>query len=169
MALLNQSTGTKPGFINDFLYSTAPAGFQDITDGTNAIPSLTQGAVTQPATPGYQAGTGWDACTGLGSPNGQALQTAFIQHFQKSAAPVVTAINPTTGNPAGGDSVTITGSAFTGATGVGFGSASAASMNVDSDTQITATSPAGSGTVDVTVTTPGGTSATSSADQFTYM
>ena len=33
---------------------------------------------------------------------------------------------------------------------------------------ITATSPAGTGTVDVTVTTPGGTSATSPADQFTY-
>ena len=30
------------------------------------------------------------------------------------------------------------------------------------------TSPAGTGTVDVTVTTPGGTSATSSADHFTY-
>jgi kumamolisin len=169
MALLNQSTGAKPGFINDFLYSTAPTGFQDISDGTNAIPSLTQGTVTQPATPGYQAGAGWDACTGLGSPNGLALQTAFIQHFQKSAAPVVTAINPTTGNPAGGDSVTITGSGFTGATGAGFGSASAASMTVDSDTQVTATSPAGTGTVDVTVTTPAGTSATSSADQFTYM
>lgn len=82
MALLNQSTGTKPGFINDFLYSTAPTGFQDITDGTNAIPQTTQGAVTQSPTSGYQAGAGWDACTGLGSPNGQALQTAFTQHFQ---------------------------------------------------------------------------------------
>ena len=30
------------------------------------------------------------------------------------------------------------------------------------------TSPAGTGTHDVTVTTPSGTSATSSADQFTY-
>lgn len=86
MALMNQSTGTKPGFINDFLYSTAPTGFQDITDGTNAIPQLTQGTVTQPPTTGYQAGTGWDPCTGLGSPNGQALQTAFTQHFQGNPA-----------------------------------------------------------------------------------
>ena len=37
------------------------------------------------------------------------------------------------------------------------------------DTTITADSPAGTGTVDVTVTTPGGTSATSAADQFTYI
>ena len=35
-------------------------------------------------------------------------------------------------------------------------------------TTITATSPAGTGTVDVTVVTPGGTSATLPADQFTY-
>ena len=37
------------------------------------------------------------------------------------------------------------------------------------DTTITADSPAGTGTVDVTVTTPAGTSATSPADQFTYI
>ena len=37
-----------------------------------------------------------------------------------------------------------------------------------SSTDITATSPAGTGTVDVTVTTPGGKSATSTADHFTY-
>jgi hypothetical protein len=40
---------------------------------------------------------------------------------------------------------------------------------VISDSQILATSPAGSGTVDVTVTTPGGTTTTSSSDQFTYI
>jgi kumamolisin len=169
MALLNQSTGVKPGFINDFLYSTAPVGFQDIIDGTNAIPAVTVGAVPQQATAGYQAGPGWDACTGLGSPNGQALQTAFTQHFQGSPAPVVTAIDPGTGSPAGGDTVTITGSGFTGATGVGFDTTSADTFNVDSDTQITATSPAGTGTVDVTVTTPVGTSATSPACQFMYV
>ena len=44
-----------------------------------------------------------------------------------------------------------------------------ASFTVNSNTQITAASPAGSGTVDVRVTTPGGTSVTSSADRFTYV
>jgi hypothetical protein len=39
---------------------------------------------------------------------------------------------------------------------------------VNSATSITAVSPAGTGTVDVTVTTPSGTSATTTADQFTY-
>ena len=42
-------------------------------------------------------------------------------------------------------------------------------ITADSATSITATSPAGTGTVDVTVTTVGGTSATSPADQFTYV
>ena len=39
----------------------------------------------------------------------------------------------------------------------------------DTGTQIVATSPAGTGTVDVTVTTAGGTSSTSAADEFTYL
>ena len=42
-------------------------------------------------------------------------------------------------------------------------------LMVNSATQITATAPAGTGTVDVTVTTRGGTSGTSSADQYSYV
>ena len=52
---------------------------------------------------------------------------------------------------------------------VDFGSNPATAYTVNSATQITATSPAGSASmVDITVTTPSGTSATSSADQYTY-
>ena len=47
--------------------------------------------------------------------------------------------------------------------------ANAATFTVNNATTITATAPAGTGTVDVTVTTPGGTSTTSAADQFTYV
>ena len=86
----------------------------------------------------------------------------------QAAAPLVTAIRPTSGGAGGGTTVTVTGSGLTGATSVRFGASSASAMTVVSDTQITATSPAGSGTVDVTVVTPAGTSATSPADQFTY-
>lgn len=85
------------------------------------------------------------------------------------AVPVVTGIDPSSGDVAGGTSVTITGSGFTGATDIGFGPTNAATMSIDSDVQITATSAAGTGTVDVTVTTPTGTSATTPADQFTYV
>jgi hypothetical protein len=85
-----------------------------------------------------------------------------------AAAPVVTAISPTSGGAGGGTTVTVTGSGLTGATSVRFGASDANAMTVVSDRQITATSPAGSGTVDVTVVTPTGTSPISPADQFTY-
>src|SRR5258708_25004882 len=82
--------------------------------------------------------------------------------------PTVTNVNPNTGPMQGGTSVTITGTNFSDVTAVSFGSNAAGSFIVNSTTQITAPSPAGIGTVDVTVTTPGGTSATSSGDRFTY-
>ncbi len=82
-------------------------------------------------------------------------------------APTVTSISPTNGPNTGGASITITGTGFTGVTSVKFGS-DVVSYKLNSDSSITATAPAGSGTVDVTVTTSGGTSATGTADQFTY-
>ncbi len=86
------------------------------------------------------------------------------------AAPTVTGLSPSAGSLNGGTSVTITGTNLTGATAVKFGTTAAAGFTVNSATQISAVSPAGTGSVDVTVTTPGGTSATTSADkyQFTY-
>ncbi|WP_158794953.1 beta strand repeat-containing protein [Streptomyces sp. NRRL S-337] len=72
-------------------------------------------------------------------------------------APVVTSVNPAQGAPAGGTSVTITGSGFTGATQVRFGP-NGTTFVIVSDTLITAKTPAGTGTVQVTVTAPTGTS-----------
>jgi hypothetical protein len=84
--------------------------------------------------------------------------------------PTVSNVSPTSGAVSGGTNVTITGTGFCDTpTSVSFGTNAATNVVVVTDTQITATSPAGSlGTVDVTVTTAGGTSATSPADQFTY-
>ena len=63
----------------------------------------------------------------------------------------------------------VTGTNFTGASAVELRAGNpATTFTVNSSTSITATAPSGTGTVDVTVTTSGGTSATSSADQFTY-
>ena len=70
--------------------------------------------------------------------------------------PDVASVSPANGSLAGGTSVVINGSNFTGATAVKFGPSHALSFTVDSDTQITAVSPPGLGTVDVTVTTPHG-------------
>jgi len=86
------------------------------------------------------------------------------------AAPIVSSISPTRGLITGGTSVVITGTNLTGATAVMFGATSASSYTVNTATQITSISPAGSvGTIDITVTTAGGTSATGSGDQFTYL
>ena len=83
--------------------------------------------------------------------------------------PRVTGISSTQGPATGATGVTISGDAFTAATVVYFGTTQAASYTINSDTSITAVSPAESpGTVQVTVASPGGTSFTSSNDQFTF-
>jgi hypothetical protein len=121
--------------------------------------------------------------SGVTNPNGlTAAVTVNVQSPSSSGAPVssggggsisvpvstpvVTGVSPTTGTA--GTTVNIIGSGFTGATAVDFGSNAAQSFTVESDSEITAVAPPGTGTVDVTVVTSGGTSATGSADQFTY-
>ncbi len=70
-ALLNQSLGQPVGFLQPFLYSPAGiAALHDITSGSNGA---------------YSAQTGWDACTGLGSPNGAALLAGLQQGASASA------------------------------------------------------------------------------------
>ena len=102
--------------------------------------------------------------------NTSGVQTSAITSLllQQQSVPTVTGLTPASGLVGGGTTVIITGTGFTGATAVNFGGNSATTFTVNSATQIAATDPAGSGEVDVTVVTAGGTSATSSADQFTY-
>jgi len=107
----------------------------------------------------------YSASISFSSNGGQASVSAVLTVV---SGPVVAGISPTLGPDTGGTTVTLTGSGFTGASKVLFGTVAASSFTVSSDTQIKAVSPAGSGTVHVTVTTPGGTTTTSNADQFTY-
>ena len=75
-----------------------------------------------------------------------------------SFAPSVSAISPANGSTAGGTTVTITGTNFTGATVVNIGGAPTTGMVVLSPTSITAiTGARAPGVVSVDVTTPGGT------------
>jgi hypothetical protein len=84
--------------------------------------------------------------------------------------PSVSGISPTSGPTTGGTTVTITGANFTGATKVVFGAVAATSFTVVSSTEITAVSPAqAAGFHNIYVTTPNGTSAPVTADQFTYV
>ena len=99
---------------------------------------------------------------------GTSATTSADQFTYYVPAPTVGGLDPTSGPTTGGTTVTITGTNLDGATGSMFGS-NAATIQSDSATQIMVTAPAGAaGTVDVTVTTASGTSAITSADQFTY-
>ena len=62
IALINAQLGKPVGFLNATLYAKGTSALRDITQGNNGA---------------YQAGPGWDACTGLGTPSGQALLTAL--------------------------------------------------------------------------------------------
>ncbi len=62
VALINEAKGGRVGFINDVLYAN-PQVFRDITQGDNG---------------GYKARVGWDACCGLGSPDGMKLARLFV-------------------------------------------------------------------------------------------
>jgi kumamolisin len=57
IARINQTTATPAGYLNPVLYST-PQALRDIVIGNNGD---------------FGAAKGWDACTGLGTPNGPAL------------------------------------------------------------------------------------------------
>jgi hypothetical protein len=99
--------------------------------------------------------------TGIGS-----VTSAADSFTYDTPIPAITNVFPL--RASAGDTVTLTGSGFTGMSMVSFGTATATSFTGVSDTQATAVVPVGRGTVDITVTTPGGTSSTSSADQFTF-
>lgn len=67
VALLNQKLGAPVGFLHPKLYPLPPAAFRDITSGNNDDGGHGY----------YSARKGWDACTGLGSPDGAALLSAL--------------------------------------------------------------------------------------------
>jgi parallel beta-helix repeat protein len=101
---------------------------------------------------------------------GGASANTAADNYTYVPAPSVTSINPNAGPTNGGTSVVITGANLTGATAVTFGGTPASSFTVNSGTQVTAVSPArAAGAADILVTTVGGTSANTSADNFTYV
>ena len=65
VARLNQAKSKRVGFLNPFLYANVGKGVvHDVTSGTNAINGTVKG---------YEAGPGWNACAGLGTPDGTAI------------------------------------------------------------------------------------------------
>jgi kumamolisin len=72
VARINQKIGKSSGFLNPLIYVQAveTSGFHDVTKGNNGAFSATQG---------------WDACTGLGSPDGAKLLAALTGKLSQAA------------------------------------------------------------------------------------
>ena len=62
IARCNQKLGAPLGDVHAALYRIGEQAFRDVTQGNNGA---------------YRAAAGWDPCTGLGSPRGQAMLTAL--------------------------------------------------------------------------------------------
>lgn len=71
-ALVNEELGYRAGFLNPLLYGTIlrHKALNDIVTGTNGA---------------YSTKQCWDACTGLGSPNGQAILEAIRQAHEEGS------------------------------------------------------------------------------------
>jgi energy-converting hydrogenase Eha subunit A len=156
----NTSVPSLRNTVHHVVVTTNGTGITVTMDGTQILTY----AMTLPS----QVLVGFTAACG-GFDDIHQVQNVSISTGPPPPAPAVTSVSPASGPSTGGTSVTITGSGFTGATGVRFGSTPPTPFTVHSDTSITATSPAGAGAVDVTVASPGGTSAASSADTYTYV
>ena len=166
MTSVSPAGGPPAGGTTVTITGTSFAGASDVFFGSvmatsfSVVSNTTITAVSPP-------GTGTVDVT-VTAPTGTSTPSAGDK-FSYVVAPTVTGISPTSGPNIGGTTVTITGSGFTSTTQVFFGANPATSFTVTNDSTITAVSPAGTGTVDVTVVNLGGTSTTSSADQFTYL
>ncbi|MBV9766106.1 MAG: S8 family serine peptidase [Acidobacteriaceae bacterium] len=90
VALLNQQLGSNVGFLNPKLYPLGESVFNDITSGNNDDSGLGY----------YSAQTGWDPCSGLGSPNGTEILNALSSSSTSSSERVVISGSAPQHNPA---------------------------------------------------------------------
>jgi len=173
--------GSTPGSVDIGPFTATGATGSDVTLSLDATPGFTQtgnaysvtghgislelegfsGGTDTPAT--LQFGPVLVACNG---PTGPALATVPINAAPASTAPVVAGVAPTSGTPF--TLVMVRGKNLRGARSVQFGAHRAFFLTLSNTLILALAPPQASGTVDVTVTTPKGTSATSSADEFTY-
>jgi len=84
-AIANQIAGGRLGFLNKAIYQIGkvnkayPASFNDITSGTNSAGEYDY--LDNPVIViGFNAGVGWDATTGTGTPIGTGLVESLIQY-----------------------------------------------------------------------------------------
>ena len=161
------SAGGRGG--HEFTVSAWTSDTWDLTGALLVYTVLSGAPSVDPSLVATDSATGNEVYNEAGS-----VPTAWLQLAPDfTPRPRVTSISASLGPAAGGTSVTISGDAFTAATGVFFGTTPAASYAIDSDNSITAVSPVDASGVspdvtDVTVVSGGGASFTSSNDEFTF-
>jgi large repetitive protein len=147
--------------------------------GTNGTATVSASGGTPPYSYSWSSGGTAATASGLGAGSytvtvSDANKCQIDRNITLAAsasppAPTITSISPSIGSTSGGTRVTIHGTNLSDVNNVYFGTTPGSAVSLVSDTQILATSPSRSaGTVDITVTTPSGTSLTSTADWFTY-
>ncbi len=149
-------TGTNLSPVTGVNFGSNPA--------TGVTCSATSCAVTAPA------GTAGTVDVTVTTTNGGTSVTSPADQYAYTPPPTVTGIYPVGGIFTGGTPVMVTGTNLGPATSIHFGTGLAPGFTCAA-TSCSVNSPAGTpgAMVDVTVTTPGGTSPTSPADQFTYV
>jgi kumamolisin len=82
IAVINQKLNGQVGFVNPQLYAllSGSGAFHDITVGNNRV------SYKQFQNVGYDAGPGWDAASGLGSPDGTVLSSLLKAGVPATAA-----------------------------------------------------------------------------------
>ncbi len=157
------TSGATAGGTSVTITGTNLSSATGVTIGGVAATSLSANTATS-ITCVTPAGTAGTASVVVTTPGGANIANSLFTYL---AAPTVTAISPASGSTAGGTTVILTGTNFTGAAGVTIGGAAATNVIVLSATSIACTAPAGAaGARSVLVTTGGGSNAANSL--FTY-
>lgn len=162
ISTISPMTGTTSGGTTITITGNNLIGTTSVTVGGAVATSVTVVSATQ-VTAVTPAGT-------VGA-KGVSLTTAggtftAPNSFTYVAPPVITSFTPDTGSLAGGQTVTITGTGFTGTYSVTFGGTAAPIVSV-SDTQVVVTSPARvAGAVKIVITT--NVASVTSTGNFTY-
>ncbi|HUK90714.1 MAG TPA: IPT/TIG domain-containing protein, partial [Blastocatellia bacterium] len=145
-------------------------GFQNglgVTIGGSAAAnvSVTNSSTITATTPPGAAGV---ANVTVTNPDGQTATLASAYTYVQAPPPSVSSVSPNTGNPSGGNSVSVLGANFQTGAAVTFGGVAATNIIVQNSGAISVVTPANpAGAVDVVVTNPDGQSATLTSG-FTY-
>jgi hypothetical protein len=161
---ISRSSGSIAGGTNVTITGTNFTGATLVTFGglSAASLSIVNSTTITCITPARSAGAVDIIVTTGGGPSSEFSSFTYITPAN------ITDISSSSGSIAGGTSVTITGTNFTGATSVTFGGIAATTINVVNSTSITCITPAhNAGAVGIIVTTEGGPS--SEFSSFTYI